>query len=154
MGFKTDGPPVRRIQSPWISGSTWRWSDRLTALRRLQPDDYATRRILQQRFRKSLKEDRARRTQLAGASIEGSLNAGEIKTAWGSLKVWYNHTGNRPPKPSREALDRVTQTWETLYQEEDAPGDPLPIHVTPFEVNDNQPTEEEIDRAIRRYRTG
>ena len=48
----------------------------------------------------------------------------------------------------------IRQQFKTLYQEEQPPGDPLPIHISPAPVKDDIPDPDEILIAVRRMRRG
>ena len=48
-------------------------------------------------------------------------------------------------------MAKVTKDYVTLYQKEDPdpPGRPLATHVEPFQINDEVPSEAEVDAEVR-----
>jgi len=56
--------------------------------------------------------------------------------------------------PSWADLEKTTAEREELYTREDPPGDPIPVVVTPFDIEDAPPTDEEIATAVRRKKSG
>jgi hypothetical protein len=48
----------------------------------------------------------------------------------------------------------VERVHTTLYQRNDPPGEPIPVHVSPFDIDDEVPTETEIANAVRCLKTG
>ena len=49
----------------------------------------------------------------------------------------------------RQTLERVD-----LYARRQSPGDPLPLHLTPVEINDDVPSDSEIRTAAERLTNG
>jgi hypothetical protein len=76
-----------------------------------------------------------------------------LQTAWDKLKVFYRKASDRPPKPSRIELGRVTAEYAALYaRKEDLPEETIPVLVAPVDIPDNPPTNEEITFAVRGLR--
>ena len=54
----------------------------------------------------------------------------------------------------RSDMEKVTGDYAALYRQEDPtiPGRPVPIHIRPFRINNDAPTEAtvEVEAAIRR----
>ena len=68
------------------------------------------------------------------------------------MKAWYkNFTGVRF-KPTQQELDSIRIEFEELLSVHPSAGDPLPIHVDKFAVNDEVPDETEIYAAIKHLR--
>jgi hypothetical protein len=147
-------PAVRQDKDPWISDSTtWRTMDSLTSLRREVPTDRARIKLLHRQVRTSIKEDRKVRTAKAGAIIEAHVNEGELQTAWDEMKVFYREASDRPPKPSRIELGKVTAEYAALYaRQEDLPEETIPVLVAPVDIPDNPPTNDEIAAAVKGLR--
>ena len=137
----------------WISQETWALVDEYAGLRRDRPHERSRLRRLSRRIRRSLHQDRKARTEKAGDAIEEAMRNGNLKESWGKLKAWYRHA-ERAPKPARVDLQRITETWGTLYEQQDPPGDPVPVLVAPFDVRDDVPNADEIAAAVRRLRSG
>ena len=112
------------------------------------------RRTLGRRIRRSLAEDRKRRTEEAGAAVEALMKADPPLTqeAWHRLQGWYKATADRPPPPARATLRRVTAEQEQLYSREPPPGDTIPVTIDPFEVEDGIPSKAEVEWAVKRLR--
>jgi len=111
-------------------------------------------RILGRRIRQSLKADRATRAANVADEVETHLAAGDPKEAWRSIKGWYRSVEDRPPKPNYQRMEALTQERVDLYTAETPPGDPIPINVDPFDVNDDIPTDGEIREAVKSLRNG
>ena len=103
-----------------------------------------------------MKLDRKRRAEKAAEEI-GILLSGDapdLQGAFDILKRWYRHATAHQPKPSREDLIRVTDSFRQLYTAQPPTAPPIPIHVQPFPVEDGLPTDDEIGAAIKRLRNG
>jgi hypothetical protein len=143
----------RRVAS-WISAETWGLVDTRTSLRREVNHDRAAIRCLDRAVKASLKADRKRRVEVAGANVEAFLMADppDLQAAWNAMKGWYRDAGDRAPPPARSTLEKVTTERAALYRKEEPPGDPIPIMVEPVEVPDDVPDEGEIADAVMRLR--
>ena len=73
------------------------------------------------------------------------LDDHNVEGAWGRLKAWYKHAGDRPSAPSRADLQRTSDEYRDLYSRADPPGDSVPVLVAPFDICDEIPLEEEIE---------
>lgn len=80
--------------------------------------------------------------------------AGNVKGAFELLSGWYRRSGGKPPRPTRKDLNLIQSQFLCLYCHEEPPGDPLPIHVSPFHVDDGIPNDNEIWQAAMRMRLG
>ena len=110
-------------------------------------------RRLSRRIRRAFKADRAKRAKEAGDAIEDAFASYDWKRAYGLLMAWYRQAGGRPSRPSRADLRKVTEAYTTLYtRAESLPGESIPIHVAPFEIDDSVATEAEIASAVKRLR--
>ena len=147
-------PAVRKAKDPWISEATWRTMDSLTSLRREEPTDRARIKLLHRQVRTSIKGDRKDRTARAGALIESLVDGGSLQEAWDEMKVFYREASDRPPKPSRIELGKVTAEYAALYtRQEDLPAETIPVLVAPVDIPDHPPTDDEIAFAVRGLRT-
>ena len=104
------------------------------------------------RIRRSLAEDRKRRTEEAGAAVEAMMKADPplIQEAWHHLQGWYKAEVDRPPPPARATLKRVTAERAKLYSRVPPPGYTILVTIEPFEVEDGVPTEAEVEWAVKR----
>ena len=146
--------PRGRKRVQWISANTWALVDQRSALRRTPNFTQARLRALNRRVKASLKEDRRRRVEEAGQAIEAALGHHDAKGAWTRAKAWYRQAEDRPPKPSRQELGQVTSEWTNLYTAIPPPGDPIEVMVSPFDIPDGTPTEDEIADAVGRLKRG
>jgi hypothetical protein len=147
------GPPPPSAHQ-WMSDATLQLIDTRAALRRTKSHDRTRARQLTRQINYSLKQDRKRRTEKATEEI-GTLLEGDTPDLLGAfaiLKRWYQHATAHQPKPSREDLLHVTNTFRTLYTAQPPTGPPIPIQVAPFPIEDGLPTEDEIGHAIRRLK--
>jgi hypothetical protein len=143
-----------KAKAPWISESTWKLIDSRASKSKCNSFRMGERQRLSRRIKRALNRDRKQRTTDAGEEIEQHLREGRLKTAWNKLQHWYRHSGNRPPKPTRLDLKKVTLEYKELYKDTTPPGDPINIEITPHAINDDIPTDDEIATAVRKLRNG
>ena len=55
------------------------------------------------------------------------------------MRGWYKGTVDRPPPPSRVAIYTITEEQVKLYRHISSPGQPIPVGVQPFLVDDSIP---------------
>ena len=60
------------------------------------------------------------------------------------MRGWYKVTVVLPPPPSRVTIAIMTLERFELFWNVPLPGDPIPVGVLPFLVNDDIPEDEEI----------
>ena len=91
---------------------------------------------------------------IAGEEVETSLGEDppNAKEAWRRLKGWYKAAFNRAPPPARATLERITTERVDLYRYIPSPGENIPVTVTPVEVDDSVPTEDEIEEVVKKLR--
>ena len=92
--------------------------------------------------------------QEAGTAIEAALASNDAKEAWNRLQTWYRQAEDRPPKPSRQDLGKVTDEYANLCTGSTPPGEPIPVMVAPLDIDDSVPGDDEIGDAVRRLRSG
>ena len=63
---------------------------------------------------------------------------------WG----WYRDASNRPSPLARISLETLTVERLDIYAHVLPPGQPIPIEVAPFPVDDNIPAEEDISEVV------
>jgi exonuclease III len=147
-------PPAITNRPSWISTATWALIDQRAMGRRQSSLSPQELKVLSSRIRRSLRQDRVRRTEIAGIAIEESLREKRPQEAWKLLKRWYTQSTGKAPKPSLADFQEIEQEYTTLYRAVDSPGLPLQVHYHPVEVNDEIPTEDEISTAVKALRTG
>ena len=143
-----------RARKDWISEETWKLVDRRHALRKATAYDKRLDRQLTREVRHAFKVDRRRRCAAAGEAIERALADKKPKQAWQQLQSWYKSAGDRPVKPCREDLVSLTQERIELYRRRTPPGDPIPVMVEEFVVDDSPPSDGEISDAVARLPSG
>ena len=111
-------------------------------------------RRLGRAFRASLKGDRKQKVEDAGKDVEALLGGDppNAKEAWRRMKGWYKAAVNRAPLPARSTLKRIMAERVELYSHVPPPGDNIPVTVTPSEIYDLVPTEDEIAEAVKKLR--
>jgi hypothetical protein len=103
-------------------------------------------------IRRALRHDRRRRAERASNYIIAQVAARNYSEAYTTLRGWYRECGGIPPKPTKSDLRRTRAEFESLYTATPPIGDPIPINVTPYPVNDDIPSEKEIITALHRMR--
>jgi hypothetical protein len=151
---QTIGKIARQAREPWISSNTWKLIDSRASKTKNRSFLPGEQQRLSRRIQRALRRDRKRRTEKAGDDIEQHLQAGRLKTAWSVLQNWYRHTADRPPRPTRLDLRRVTDEYKSLYRATLTPGNPIDTHIAPQPINDELPEYDEIAAAVRRLKNG
>jgi hypothetical protein len=141
----------RQAKAPWISAETWKMIDTRTSKSKNRSFRPGEQQRLSRCIKRALHRDRKKRTTDAGDEIELNLKEGRIKKAWEALQRWYKHSGDRPPKPTRLDLQTVSNEYRVLYNNVQPPGNPITNTQldTPFPVDDDVPTDDEIAAAVR-----
>ncbi len=73
---------------------------------------------------------------------------GNVQEAFHHLKGWYWAASDTQAKPCRQTMKRQTSEWVDLYARRDLPGNPLPINVTPAEINNDLPSDGELRGVV------
>ena len=133
----------------WISAATWRLIDRRAALHRLGG---TVDNDLHKAIRRSLRKDRRARARRTSEEIQALTLNKDWGGAYALLRGWYRNYNETPTKPVREDLNAVRTQYKELYKRRESPGVPIPIHVTPFSIDDNIPSEDEIITGLKRLR--
>ena len=92
--------------------------------------------------------------EAAGTDVEALLGGDppNAKEAWRSMKGWYKSAVNRAPPPARATLERITAERVELYSYVPPPEENIPVTVTPSDVDDSVPKEDEIAEAVKKRR--
>ena len=136
-------------RNQWISAGTWALVDHRARLRSQGSLQQRAGRQLSRRISQSFQRDREARALKAGEQIEALLAEGNVQEAWGMAKRWYRKASDRGPKPCMQTMVRQTQERVELYRKRDSPGDPIPINVDPYEVEDGIPEDAEIRQMVK-----
>ena len=82
------------------------------------------------------------------------MEAGDLKEAWRCLKGWYSTATNKAPKPCYSSMKKQTEEREELYRKVAPPGDPIPINVEPFDIDDSVPEDAAIREVVAGMQNG
>jgi hypothetical protein len=140
--------------SSWVSPKTWKIVDSRAALQRNGKTQCTEGRKLSRKILKGIKANRKESTQKSGEIIEILLDTGNVKGAWRSLQVWYKDVSGKGSRPSRAELELTAAEFKALYTQKTPMGDPIPLCVAPFEIDDNVPDEREIAYTVRHLKWG
>ena len=86
------------------------------------------------------------------ACLESSTGGAYPCRAYAILKHWYQHASARSLNLSQTDMEKVRGDFQTLYQREKTPppGPSLSTHNEPIKVNEDIPSEAEVEAAVRR----
>lgn len=146
--------PRTRPQNQWVSNRTWALCDHRAMLRRYGSLNQNGERRLGRKISQSFAQDRKDRAAKAAGEIEAALGLGDIKESFNIAKRWYRAAEDRAPKPCYESMAKQTAEREELYRKVIPPGDPIPINVDPYEVQDEVPGDMEIRAKVKDLRNG
>jgi hypothetical protein len=144
----------RKTRAPWISSDTWRLIDSRASKTKSRSFLPGERQRLSRRIKQALHRDKKQRTIKAGEEIEQNLQSGRLKAAWNVLQNWYKHTGDRPPRPTRMDLRKLTNEYKDLYRATLPTGNPIQTYITQCAINDELPDETEIADAVNKLKNG
>ena len=92
--------------------------------------------------------------EAAGQEVETLLGEDpqNPKEAWRRKNRWYKAAVNCAPPPSRATLEQIMAEGVELYSHVPPPGDNIPVTVTPSDIDDLVPTEDDILEAVKKLR--
>ena len=162
--LKAMAPPAPKLprapRPQWMLVASVRLIDARSALRRDPNHSRNRARELTRQIRASLKEDSKRRAEAAAAEIGSCTDVppgtqADLQGGFDVLKRWCEHSTGRQSKPSKADLNKVSNDFRVLYQQElpSPPGLRVPVHVH-YDVRDDVTDEEEIVNAVKRLRRG
>ena len=79
---------------------------------------------------------------------------GDLNETWRCLKGWYTTEFDRAPKLCYDSMKNQTKERVDLYQNVAPPGDPIPINVEPFDIEDSVPEDAELREVVTYFRNG
>jgi hypothetical protein len=123
--------PKKRPWNDWILEETWRLIAHRAMLRRAGRLCQTGGRRLHRQIGAALRNVRRNRTARVGKNIVAELVGGNVQEATES-------------KPCYHTMERQTSERVDLYARRQSPGDPLPLHLTPVEIDDDVPTDSKI----------
>jgi hypothetical protein len=111
-------------------------------------DQFGIPKRLQRQIHRAILADRTQRTTDVGETIKYLLSCDKLREAWRVLKAWYRHWSGRASQPSKTDLEELKEEYISLLAEHSPTGDPIPILVAPFRINESIPTDEEIGKSV------
>ncbi len=88
--------------------------------------------------------NRRDQTTCVGESIVAKLVGGNVQEAFRHLKGWYLAASEMQSKQCYHTMERQTLERVDLYARRQSPGDPLPLHLTLFKIDDDVPMDSKI----------
>ena len=146
--------PKKRPQNNWISEDTWKIVRHMTMLRTSGRLTTAARRSMKRAMWASLANDRRERTKRVGEAIEAELAKGDAQEAFRHLKGWYRDASETEARPCKQMMERQTEERVDLYRKRVSPRAPIPINITPVNILDSTPSDDEIRAAVKKSTNG
>ncbi len=138
----------------WVSEGTWRLIAKRTSLLRSGKIRQIAARRMKREVHTALKEDKWRLTVEVGENIVSELGKGNVQEAFRHLKGWYRTASEAQARPCHQTMERQTDERVELYAERDAYGAEFPANGTPFGIDNNPPSEEELWIAVSQLSHG
>ena len=78
------------------------------------------------------------------------MGVADPRRAYAILKRWYRYASAQAPKPSRTDMENFRRNFQTLYQKDEphSTGLTLATHVDPVKLNNNIPSDAEVEAAV------
>ena len=86
--------------------------------------------------------------------MKGLVDNGRFKELWEHLKRWHRQAQGKQAHPTREVLYQESAVRAELYICQPPAKLKVPILVQPLAVNDDVPTEEEVEMAVQWLKGG
>ncbi len=102
----------------------------------------------------TLKADKSKLTAQVGEDIVSELGKGNVQEAFRHLKGWYRTAAEAQARPCHQTMERQTNKRVELYAERDAYGEEFPANGTPFQIDDNPPSEGELRTVVSQLSHG
>jgi hypothetical protein len=145
---------TRRKQNNWILEESW-WLIAHRAMLHCNGRLCQTGgRWVHRQIGASLRKDQADWTSRTGTMIKSELTGGNVQEAFCHLKGWYWVVPEMQVKPCYQTMERQTSERVDLYAWRELPGNPLPINVTPVEINDNAPSDSKLWQVVGKLING
>jgi hypothetical protein len=149
-----DPKPTRAPGKDWISEGTWRLIAKRASLMRSEKIRQAAARQMQRKVKAALKADESRLTAKVGERIMSELREEKVQEAFRHLKGWYLNASETQAKPCHQTMERQTDERVELYAERAAYGAEFPANGTPFKIDDDPPSEDELQTAVSQLSHG
>jgi hypothetical protein len=111
-------------------------------------------RWLHQQIGAALRKDQRDQIASIGKNIVAKLAGGNVQEAFRHLKGWYRAATETQSEPCYDTMERQTSERVDLYARRQSPGDPLLIHLTPAEINNDVPSDSKIRTAVGELTNG
>jgi hypothetical protein len=69
------------------------------------------------------------------------------------LQAWYKHARGRASCPSKTDLQKLHTEYSKLLVNKSSTGEPIPIMINPYSIDDSIPMDTEIGKAVGRLHT-
>jgi hypothetical protein len=109
---------------------------------------------MQREVKAALKANKSRLTAEVGERIMSELGEGNVEEAFRHLKGWYRNASETQAKPCHQTMERQTDKKVEVYAERAAYGEEFPENWTPFEIDDEPPSEGELRTAVSQLSHG
>jgi hypothetical protein len=86
--------------------------------------------------------------------IKSELTGGNVQEAFCHLKGWHRAASEMQAKPCYQTMECQTSERVNFYAQRESPGDPLPINVTPVEINDDALSDDELRQVVGKLTNG
>ena len=142
-------------KNAWILEAPWILVDKRISVHQDPAKDQVFIWRLSRAIAASLRDNRRRQAEEAGAEVEVLLGS-DPPLHWEAchwIKGWYRAAVNRAPPLAWVTLERITAERVELYSYIPPLGANIPISVEPFLVDNSVPTEDKIEWAVRRLRS-
>jgi len=136
--------PKQRPWNDWISEETWWLIAHQAMFRRASRLCQMGGRQLHRQIGAALCNNWRDRTARVAESIVTKLAGGNVQEAFRHLKRWYRAASETQSKPCYHTMEHQTLERVDLYAWRQSPGDSLPLHLTPVEIDDDVPTDSKI----------
>jgi len=149
-----DPKPTRAPGKEWINEGTRKLIRKCASLLRNGKIRQTAARRMKREVHAVLKEDKRRLTAEVGENIVSELGKGNVQEAFRHLKGWYRNASETQARPCHQTMERQTDERVELYAERAAYGEEFPENGTPFDIDDDPPSEGELRTAVSQLSHG
>ena len=134
----------------WILPENWRLID--TRIAEFLNGDNRNSRGINHKIKVILQEDQSWRVSNVGSTVKSPLTSDPplIQEAWNQMRGWYKDAVDHPLPPARVAIANITVKRVKLYWPVPPPGQPIPVGVQQFSVDEAIPEDKDIAWAVSR----
>jgi hypothetical protein len=144
--------PTGKLKS-WILEDTFRLMRKKVLARRFRLREQT--KSLGEQLHMSLDKDRTRCYDETVRELERLIDKGDIKGACTKVQKQHRKRGPAAPKPSHHDEESTREELQELHAAAEPAGEPIPIHISPTPMtNDNPPEEDKVKKGVRWMNTG